>query len=41
MLKNIIFDFGNVLIDYNPDKILDHYDVNDEERAIFKKNIFG
>lgn len=41
MLKNIIFDFGNVLIDYDPDKILDHYDVNDDERAIFKKNIFG
>lgn len=41
MLKNIIFDFGNVLIDYDPDKIIDHYDVNDEERAIFKKNIFG
>ena len=37
MLKNIIFDFGNVLIDYDPDKILDHYDVNDDERAIFKK----
>lgn len=41
MLKNIIFDFGNVLIDYDSDKILDHYDVNDDERAIFKKNIFG
>lgn len=41
MLKNIIFDFGNVLIDYNPDKILDRYDINDQERAILKKNIFG
>lgn len=41
MLKNIIFDFGNVLIDYNPDKILDRYDINDEERAILKKIIFG
>lgn len=41
MLKNIIFDFGNVLIDYNPDKILYRYDINDKERAILKKNIFG
>lgn len=40
MLKNIIFDFGNVLMDYNPDKILDHYDVNDDERAILRKKIF-
>ena len=41
MLKNIIFDFGNVLIDYNPNKILDRYDINDKECAILKKNIFG
>jgi len=25
MLKNIIFDFGNVIMNYNPDEILNHY----------------
>ncbi|MEW4600974.1 HAD family phosphatase, partial [Lactobacillus crispatus] len=25
MLKNIIFDFGNVIMNYNPDEILYHY----------------
>ncbi|MCT7723077.1 HAD family phosphatase, partial [Lactobacillus crispatus] len=24
MLKNIIFDFGNVIMNYNPDEILYH-----------------
>ncbi|MCI7797222.1 MAG: HAD family phosphatase, partial [Lactobacillus johnsonii] len=28
MLKNIIFDFGNVIMNYNPDEILNHYELS-------------
>lgn len=41
MLKNVIFDFGNVIIDFSPDKILNNYDVTSEERELFKKEIFN
>ncbi|WP_308558109.1 HAD family phosphatase [uncultured Lactobacillus sp.] len=41
MLKNIIFDFGNVLIDFKSDKILNHYDLSKEEHELLNKAIFG
>ena len=31
MLKNIIFDFGNVIMNYNPDEILNHYELTPQE----------
>ena len=34
MIKNIIFDMGNVLLDYNPDVILDQVCDTQEEKQI-------
>ena len=31
MLKNIIFDFGNVIMNYNPDEILYHYQLHKKD----------
>lgn len=40
MIKNIIFDFGNVLLEWNEDKIVNNYSNNKEEQEILKKVIF-
>ena len=40
MIKNIIFDFGNVLLEWNEDKIASNYSNNKEEKEILKKVIF-
>lgn len=40
MLKNIVFDFGNVIINYNPDLILNQYDLTPEQHELLKKEIF-
>lgn len=39
MIKNIIFDFGNVLLEWNEDKIASNYANNKEEKEILKKVI--
>lgn len=40
MLKNIIFDFGNVIMNYNPDEILNHYELSRQEHNLLRKAIF-
>lgn len=40
MIKNIIFDFGNVLLGWNEDEIVKNYSENKEEQEILKKVIF-
>lgn len=40
MIKNIIFDFGNVLLEWNEDKIVTNYSNNKEEQEILKQIIF-
>lgn len=40
MLKNIVFDFGNVIMNYNPDEILNHYELNRQEHDLLRKTIF-
>lgn len=41
MIKNIIFDMGNVLLDYNPDVILNEACETEEEKQIIKKELFS
>ena len=41
MIKNIIFDMGNVLLDYNPDIILNQVCDTEEEKQIIKKELFA
>lgn len=40
MIKNIIFDMGGVLIDFDFDKFLEHYQLSPEEHIFLKRNIF-
>lgn len=39
-IKNIVFDFGNVIGIYDPVKILEGFSLSDEERELFIKEIF-
>ena len=34
MIKNIVFDLGNVLIDYNPLKYLDKFEFDEKTKII-------
>ena len=41
MIRNIIFDMGNVLIYYDPDAFLDRINLKDpEDRALLKREIY-
>lgn len=40
MLKNIIFDMGNVLLDYNPEIPLREFCSTEESRTIIRKELF-
>lgn len=41
MIRNIILDMGNVLLDYNPEVILEKTLDNEEDRQIIRKELFG
>lgn len=40
MIKNIIFDMGNVLIEFNPEHLMDRYDLTEEDREILRRNVY-
>ena len=40
-IKNIIFDLGGVLLDFNPKNYLIHCNLNDDEIELFTKMIWG
>ena len=40
MIKNIIFDLGNVIINYNQDKIINNFTIDEEEKIFIKEKIF-
>ncbi len=40
MLKNIVFDFGNVIVNYNPNQILNNYALKPTDHDLLKKVIF-
>jgi len=40
MIKNIVFDFGNVIIKWDTKHILKSYDISNEEEKILEKAIF-
>ena len=39
-IKNIIFDMGNVLIDYDPEVCLDYFLEKEADRAIIRRELF-
>ena len=40
MIKNIVLDMGNVLLDFNPEFVLDHFCSSEEEKNIIRKELF-
>ena len=40
MIKNIIFDMGNVIIDFNPKEIVNNYTKNNEDKKILLDIVF-
>lgn len=40
MIKNIIFDMGGVLLDWNPKKFLKHFDLTEEEQTLIYNTVF-
>lgn len=40
MIKNIIFDMGNVLLDYDPEVCLRHFIEKEEDRAWIRRELF-
>ena len=40
MIKNIVLDMGNVLLDYNPEFVLSQFCTSDEEKEIIYKELF-
>ncbi|MBR3057861.1 MAG: HAD family phosphatase [Clostridiales bacterium] len=41
MIKNVVLDMGNVLLDYNPDAVLNMFCSSDEEKDIIRKELFN
>lgn len=40
MIKNLVFDLGNVLIEWNPDKIFRHFEAGEMRRQSLREAIF-
>lgn len=40
MIKNVVLDMGNVLLDYNPDFVLDQFCSSEKEKNIIRKELF-
>lgn len=40
MIKNIILDMGNVLLDYNPEICLNYFLENEEDKALIRRELF-
>ena len=41
MIKNIIFDLGGVFIEFNPNKLLNYFSINENDKQILIDNIFA
>ena len=41
MIKNVVLDMGNVLLDYNPDVSLNKYCSSDEEKEVVRRELFN
>ena len=40
MIKNVVLDMGNVLLDYNPEFVLNTFCSSDEEKEVIMKELF-
>ena len=40
MIKNVVLDMGNVLLDFNPEFVLSEFCSSEEEKAVIRKELF-
>lgn len=40
MIKNVVLDMGNVLLDFDPEFVMDQFCSSDEEKAVIRKELF-
>ena len=40
MIRNIVFDMGQVLIRWRPEEILEHFDLTGEEKTMLLQELF-
>ena len=40
MIRNIVLDMGNVLLDFNPEFVLDKFCSSEEEKEVIRKELF-
>ena len=40
MIKNIVLDMGNVLLDYNPEFVMDTFCPDEESKDIIRRELF-
>ena len=41
MIKNVVLDMGNVLLDYNPEFVMNKFCSSEEEKKIIRKELFN
>ena len=41
MIRNVVLDMGNVMLDYNPERYLKTYIEREEDRPLVKAELFG
>ena len=41
MIRNIVFDMGGVLLDYNPPRFIDHLGVSPEDKKLLLREVFN
>lgn len=41
MIRNVVLDMGNVILDFNPERYLAAFVERDEDRALLRKELFG
>ena len=41
MIKNVVLDMGNVLLDFDPEFVMDQFCSSDEEKAVIRKELFN
>lgn len=41
MIRNVVLDMGNVLLDFNPGAVMDRFCSSDEEKEIINKELFN
>lgn len=40
MIRNIVFDMGNVLIRFDPERFMNRYSISEEEKILLRKDVF-